>query len=111
MKELETLREERAISAHKASYLALGYDEAMALENAKALHKGDYDTVFANQKKFLEAQKKAAQAGAMDNQPGLSKGASGGDGEDGAVSLAKQLGKQKSSAAKTYNDILKNYVK
>ena len=30
--------------------------------------------VFSNQKKFIEAQKKAAAAGALDKQPGLSSG-------------------------------------
>lgn len=74
LKELEALKTDKAISAHKASYLSLGYDEATADANAKALHKGDFETVFANQKKFIEAQRKAALASAMDKQPGLSSG-------------------------------------
>lgn len=74
MKELESLRKDKAISSHKSSYLALGYDEEMAEANAKALHAGDYTTVFANQKKFIDSQRKAAAASALDSQPDLSKG-------------------------------------
>lgn len=74
MKELDSLRKEKAISTHKASYLTLGYDEATAEANAKALHSGDFETVFQNHKAFLEAQKKAAMSSAMDKQPGLTVG-------------------------------------
>lgn len=73
-KELEKLRTEKAISAHKASYLSLGYDEETAEASARALHSGDYDTLFSNQKNFVEAQKKAAMTAAIDSQPGLSTG-------------------------------------
>lgn len=74
VKELEALKKHNAISELKASYLSLGYEEEKAVENAKALFAGDYKTVFANQKEFVESQKKAAVAGALDNQPGLSAG-------------------------------------
>lgn len=74
LKELEALKKDKAISAHKAQYLELGYDAEMAETNAKALYSGDFDTVFSNQKKFIEAQRKAAAASALDSQPGLSTG-------------------------------------
>lgn len=74
MKELEALRKDKAITAHKASYLEIGYDSEMAEANAKALHAGDFETVFANQKKFIEMQKKAAAAAAIDSQPSLTNG-------------------------------------
>lgn len=74
LKELETLRKEKTIAGHKASYLALGYDSETAQANAEALVKNDFETVFANQKKFIESQRKAAAAGAMDKQPGLTAG-------------------------------------
>lgn len=73
-KELATLRKEKAIGTYKAAYLELGYDAEMAADNAAALHAGDFSTVFANQKKFIEAQKKAAIAGALDQQPKLTGG-------------------------------------
>ena len=74
MNELESLRADKAISAHKTSYMSLGYDEATAEANAKALHKGDFGVVFENHKKFIEAQRKAAKAAEMDNHPGISAG-------------------------------------
>lgn len=74
MKELDALRKEKVISGHKASYLSLGYDEETAEANAKALHSGDFATVFQNHKAFLEAQKKVAISNAMDKQPGLTVG-------------------------------------
>lgn len=73
-KELADLRKEKAIGSHKAAYLELGYDAEMAAANAEALYSGDFSTVFANQKKFIEAQRKAAVAGALDKQPGLTGG-------------------------------------
>lgn len=74
MKELESLKKDKAISTYKNSYLSLGYDEETAEANAKALHSGDFATVFANQKAFIESQKKAAATAAMDSQPELTKG-------------------------------------
>ena len=74
--ELESLRTEKAISALTASYLGLGYGEDMAKANAQALHDRDYQTVFANQKKFLEDLKKSAAADALKAQPDLTQGAS-----------------------------------
>lgn len=87
-KELASLRKEKAIGTYKAAYLELGYDAEMAAENASALHSGDFAKVFANQKKFIEAQKKAAVAGALDKQPGLSSGkpVTGENAESSAVS-------------------------
>ena len=73
-KELASLRKEKAIGTYKAAYLELGYGAEAAAENAEALHSGNFAKVFSNQKKFIEAQKKAAAAGALDKQPGLSSG-------------------------------------
>lgn len=57
--ELEALRRDKTVSTYKASYLALGYDEALAAATAEAITDGKMDVVFANQKKALEAQKQA----------------------------------------------------
>lgn len=57
--ELETLRKEKTVSTYKSSYLALGYDENLAEETAKAMADGKTDVVFSNQKAFNEAQKQA----------------------------------------------------
>lgn len=75
MTELEGLRKERSIAKHKASFLALGYDEASAEEAATALFGNDFEAVFAVQKKIMEEQKKAAASTALDAQPKLSVGA------------------------------------
>lgn len=74
MKELESLRKDKAIGAHKTALLSLGYEAELAGSSAKALFSGDYETFFANEKKFIEMQKKAATAAALDKHPGLSSG-------------------------------------
>ena len=58
-KELERLRLKEKVSDHKAKLLADGYDEALAQSSAEALAKGDTDTFFDNQKKFITAHDKA----------------------------------------------------
>lgn len=69
MDELTTLREEKLISGYKTSYMANGYDEALADATARALAAGEMDKVFANQKAFLEARDKALKAQLMGNTP------------------------------------------
>lgn len=72
--ELELLKREKTISDYKTKYLGLGYDEKLAGETAIAMADGKTDTVFANQQKFLQEQKKAIEAQALNMQPGLSVG-------------------------------------
>lgn len=67
--ELETLRKERTITAHKASFLGLGLEVGAAGEAANALADGDTDAVFATLKKFMDSTKKAWQAEALKNTP------------------------------------------
>lgn len=64
--ELKTLRREKTVSTHKASFLALGYDEALAASAAEAMADGKIDAVFAAIGKNLDAVKKAAQTQALD---------------------------------------------
>ncbi|WP_370819488.1 hypothetical protein [Agathobaculum sp.] len=73
-KELEGLRREKTVSDYKAKFLDVGYSAEDAQANAVALADGKFDTIFASQKAFTEAQKKAAVAGSLDNQPGISSG-------------------------------------
>lgn len=56
-----TLEKEKAVSSHKAKYIAMGYDESLAAETAQAMVDGDMEKVFANQQKFLDAHDKALQ--------------------------------------------------
>ncbi|MBQ3265210.1 MAG: hypothetical protein IJH07_05480 [Ruminococcus sp.] len=63
--ELEKLRLKDKVSTYKAKLLADGYDEALAQASAEALAKGDTDTFFTNQKKFIAAHDKAYKAELM----------------------------------------------
>ena len=69
--ELKTLRREKTISTHKASFLALGYDEKLASTAAEALADGKTEAVFAAMGQNLDAVKKAADTAALDktNKP------------------------------------------
>lgn len=64
-KKVEEMEKEKLVSGHKAQFLALGYDEALATETAQAMADGDAAKVFANQKKFLESHDKAYKAQLM----------------------------------------------
>lgn len=72
--ELESLRRDKAIGAYQAEFLKLGYDAEAAADAAKALQAGDFGKVFAAQAVFIDAARKAAVAGALDHQPGLTPG-------------------------------------
>ncbi len=60
--ELETLKRTNFINENKAQFISLGYDEALAATSAKALLDGDFKTVFANQKAFLDAYSKQVES-------------------------------------------------
>lgn len=64
-KKVEEMEKEKLISGHKARFLALGYDETLADESAKAMANGEADKVFANQEKFLKDHDKAYKAQLM----------------------------------------------
>ena len=85
MDELNTLRAEKLISGYKASYMANGYDEALAEQTARALAAGEMDTVFANQKTFQEAHDKALKAQLMGGTPKPA-----GDGGDSGKGMTKE---------------------
>ena len=64
-KELADMKLEKTIAGNKAQLIALGYEEALASDTAKAMADGDAMKVFANQKKFLESHDKAYKAQLM----------------------------------------------
>lgn len=76
--ELAELKRDKSISEHKARLLGLGYDESLAADTAKALADGNLDTVFSNQKKFMEVQVKAIRAQLLKETP---KPPAGNDGD------------------------------
>lgn len=66
---LNTLEREKLIANHKASFLALGYGEELALSTAEALANQDTQTLISNQKAFIEAQRKAIKEDLYKNTP------------------------------------------
>lgn len=56
--ELETLKREKTLSAHKARLIELGYEGKLAEQAAKALVDGDTESFFKAQTKFLEERDK-----------------------------------------------------
>ena len=67
--ELETLRKEKTVSNHKASFLSQGYDEALADEAANAMADGDMETVFAAMRKHSVNAEKALRAKILKETP------------------------------------------
>lgn len=57
------------LSENKAKFLALGYDEKLAESTAEAMLDGDLNTVFANQKKHLDAVEKKIRADVLKDTP------------------------------------------
>lgn len=68
-KENAELREKVAVSENTTQLIALGYSPELAAETAKAMFDGDNAKVFANQKKFMEAQEKKMKADLLENTP------------------------------------------
>ena len=107
--ELESLRREKALNAHKASYLAMGYDEKTAEAAATAMVDGDNTALFAAMKKHGEATEKALRDKILNETPTPPAGESGDDESDG-VKLAKRVAQTAAAADKTANDILSKYI-
>lgn len=93
---LAKLEREKVVAGYKASYLAMGYDEALAEDTANALAEGNDAKLFENQRKHMESVEKKAREDALrgSGRPGGS-----GDGSSGveseAVKLAKSIGKER----------------
>lgn len=75
-----------ALSEKTTKLLAMGYDEALALDTATAMVDGDMDKVMANQATYLDAQKKAFNADQMRKTPRPSGGSA-----TGGVDYAKLI--------------------
>ena len=73
MKQLEeqnaTLLRESSVSKHKAKFLGMGYDEALAGDAAVAMADGDMDKLFSYQQKHQEALEKKIRADALKSTP------------------------------------------
>lgn len=66
---VKQLTAEKDLANHKANFIALGYDDALAADTAKALLDGDMTKVFANQKLFQEQREKQIKADALKDIP------------------------------------------
>jgi len=64
-KRIAELEKREVENSYKSHYIGLGYDAELAASTAKALVDTDMETVFANQKKFLEAHDKTYKAQLM----------------------------------------------
>lgn len=65
----EQLLKESTVSKHKAKFLGLGYDEALAAETAEALAAGEMDKVFENQSKFNALREQSIKAEVLKTTP------------------------------------------
>ena len=65
----EKLLRESNVSKHKAKFLALGYDEALASDAAAAMVDGDTEKLFSYQQKHHEALDKKIRADALKGTP------------------------------------------
>ena len=65
----EALLRESNVSKHKAKFLGMGYEEALANDAAQAMVDGDMEKVFAYQQKHQEAFEKKIRADALKGTP------------------------------------------
>jgi len=109
---LAELEKEKTIAGYKASYLSMGYEEALAEETAKAVVDNDMVKVFENQKKHQEAVEKRIREDALKNSPRPGGTGGGGDPEETeAVKLAKQISSAKAKADEAAVKGLENYIR
>ena len=64
-----TLTRESSVSKHKAKFLGMGYDEALAGDAAVAMADGDMEKLFSYQQKHQEALEKKIRADALKSTP------------------------------------------
>lgn len=72
--ELATMRAEKRVSTYTAKLMASGYDAQTAAMMAANLPEGIGEDFFESQKTFIENQKQAAKAEALNLQPGPTPG-------------------------------------
>ena len=87
LQENTDLKRSIALSEKKSKLIAMGYDEKLADDTAKAMVDGDMDVVMANQTKYLEAQKKNILADKMRDTPRPTAGSD----NAGAMDYSKKI--------------------
>ena len=63
------LLKESTVAKYKAKYLAMGYEEKLAEDTARAMYDGDTDKVFANAEKFKAEIVKSVKADVLKATP------------------------------------------
>ena len=99
-KQNESLLRESSVSKHKAKFLGMGYEEALASDAAVAMADGDMEKLFSYQQKHQEALEKNIRAEALKGTPKPVP-----DKGDGAMTLDKF---RKMSAAERYEFSVKS---
>ena len=108
---LAELEREKLESGYRAEFLALGYDEALAAETAKALAEGDTAKVFANQKKAAEQAAKKMRDELLKGDP-FPGGATGkAEPKTPGGEFAERYAQAAAKAASEHNRILEHYLK
>ena len=79
-----TLERESGLAKHKAKFLAMGYEDALATDAAAAMVDGDTEKLFSYQQKHQEALEKKIRADALKGTPKPVP-----DKTDGAMTLEK----------------------
>lgn len=79
---IEELEREKKHGTFVNAYLGVGYDEKLARSSADALIKGDFDTVFANQKAHIAGEIEKLRSEKLDTTP-----APGGNGSGGGMTI------------------------
>ena len=74
----EKLLRESSVSKHKAKFLGMGYEEALANDAAVAMADGDMEKLFSYQQKHQEALEKKIRADALKSTPKPVPGKDGG---------------------------------
>lgn len=107
--ELETLRREKALNSHKATYLGMGYSEALAQKAAEAMVDGKMDELFAVMREHGTNAEKELRKKILDETPAPPPGEPGGE-KTAGEKLAQEIAKKSTESAKTANDILSKYI-
>lgn len=109
--EVESLRRDKVLSEHKASFLALGYDDKAAAEAAAAMVDGKMDVVFAAMKQHGVEAEKNLRAEILKSTPTPPAGGNdGGKDKSEGVKLAERVAKEHADSNKTASDILSKYM-
>lgn len=67
--ELEAMKREKAVSENYAKLVSIGYDEDLAQATANAMLEGDFNTIFTNQKAFMEKKEKEIKLDLLKGTP------------------------------------------